>query len=197
MEPQQCHQEGQSVFTAELQALGTVPSTQQVCPRKVWLGRKGINECPNPVSPLCIAGNSHQIRPHQLVAALVLDLRSPLSLRSFHLRIPSSLPSGNMLYIDCTRVSLGDETIRMNDPVLTHRVVDKHIEYSSSLARSCERYPRGSLPVQRRKCCQPFCPFSQLGICKGNIFPLLKQDQERFCSDWLKLVPYLVLRLTL
>lgn len=28
-----------------------------------------------------------------------------------------------MLYIDCARVSLGDETIRINDPALAHGVV--------------------------------------------------------------------------
>lgn len=70
-------------------------------------------------SQSCVSDNSHQVHPHQLVAELVLDLRYSLGLHFFYSRVLSSLPSVNVLYIDCTRVSLGDdETIKINDPVL-------------------------------------------------------------------------------
>lgn len=134
---------------------------------------EGVNECPNLISPLvCITDNTYQVHPNQLVAESVPDPRSHLS-SFFHLFIPLSLPSVNT---DCARVSLGDETIRINGLVLARRVLDSQTRrIPRSLVRLRERDTQGSASAE-----EGILPTVSHFPGQESNFPLSKQEQERF-----------------
>lgn len=78
------------------------------------------------------------------------------------------------------RVGLGDETIRINAPVLAHREVDRDTEDSPChVCHVC-----GASSVQRRKCFQLSFPFSQLRYMQGKHFSIIK-PRARKILFWL------------
>lgn len=80
---------------------------------------EGVNECPNLVSPLVFVSLTTPTR--FIPASLWQNWCQLPDLICLHLFISLPLPSVNT---DCARVSIEDETIRINGSVLAHSIVD-------------------------------------------------------------------------
>lgn len=149
---------------------------------KPWAWCQACSGCAHKRFGEGVNDNTYQVHPNQLVAELVPAPRSHLS-SFFHLFFPLPLPSVNT---DCARVSIGDETIRINGPVLAHNVVDSQTQrIPCSQTRLRERDTRGAASAERE------C--SQLSIFPGRKASSHYQNKIKKGLLWLvELVQYLV-----